>query len=392
MYCDTRSGVPIWYFSPPADAEMRVPSYIADCAVFLGVKAVLKPGKIPFKGTGFWVALRNENTAITGHSYYLVTAAHVAEVLEAYSSTDVQGRREPHWYARMNVGGKAVEIRAGMKERWIYHHDATVDAAVCPLTPPADDFFQRVVDEDTFVSDWNMEHDYGVGDDVFMTGMFSPLTGEAQNFPIVRMGNLAMLPGSERIPVEKHTRRGYLVENMEGYLIEARSISGISGSPCFVRGTTQTKEPARYSGIAPPQHYQISDIGPRARELRELLAYTRDVDRKLEESLKSRPLGVDEEYRLLGLMHGHWDLPPEAKNDTADETVTAAAQDATAVEDAAADALADVVRRKTNAVNMGIAIVVPMRKILEILNRPELKSQRRAAAEAGRHSAVPDGE
>ena len=82
----------------------------------------------------------------------------------------------------------------------------------------------------------------------------------------------------------------------EAYLIEARSIGGLSGSPAFV--------------------------------------YKRN------------------RFYLLGLMHGHWDIPPENKNDFVDMD-------------------------SFGSVNMGIAIVVPAKKILEVLNQPKLVELRR---------------
>ena len=96
---------------------------------------------------------------------------------------------------------------------------------------------------------------------------------------------------------------------IDGYLIEARSIGGLSGSPVFVR--------------------------------------------------ESVTLGIGSFY-LMGLMHGHWDIPLENKNDTIDAVGV------------------------NGAVNMGIAIVVPIRKILEVINRQELVDMRRREDEEGR--------
>ena len=114
-----------------------------------------------------------------------------------------------------------------------------------------------------------------------------------------------MMP-DEPIPTKKGS--------IEGYLIEARSIGGLSGSPVFVR--------------------------------------------------ESVAVGVGAFY-LMGLMHGHWDIPPEDKNDTVDTT----------------DA--------NKAVNMGIAIVVPTRKILEVINREELVDMRNKGDEQLRRDRTP---
>ena len=63
------------------------------------------------------------------------------------------------------------------------------------------------------------------GDDVFLTGLFANHLGRDRNLPIVRCGNLAAMP-EEPVATE--------VGPMEAFLIEARSIGGLSGSPCFV--------------------------------------------------------------------------------------------------------------------------------------------------------------
>jgi hypothetical protein len=63
------------------------------------------------------------------------------------------------------------------------------------------------------------------------------------------------------------------------------------------------------------------------------------------------PIGIGGFY-LLGLMHGHWDIPTRNKNDLL---------------------MTDDLFGK---VNMGIAIVVPAKKILEVLNHPELVKMR----------------
>ncbi|MDO8953522.1 MAG: hypothetical protein Q7V63_01580 [Gammaproteobacteria bacterium] len=63
------------------------------------------------------------------------------------------------------------------------------------------------------------------GDEVFITGLFKHYAGNTRNSPIVRIGNIALMP-SEKIQVNEHL--------IDAYLIESRSISGLSGSPVFV--------------------------------------------------------------------------------------------------------------------------------------------------------------
>ena len=56
------------------------------------------------------------------------------------------------------------------------------------------------------------------------------------------------------------------------------------------------------------------------------------------------------EFHFLGLLHGHWDLPEKYS-----------------------------VVEQAEAVNMGVAIVVPAKKILEVLYHPDLIAMREAA-------------
>jgi hypothetical protein len=78
------------------------------------------------------------------------------------------------------------------------------------------------------------------------------------------------------------------------------------------------------------------------------------------------------EPHLLGLVHGHWNIRPEDKNSVV------------IVPD----------NESPHRVNLGIGIVVPASKILEVINHPELIEMRRqsdaqAAEEAG--TSDPDG-
>ena len=69
------------------------------------------------------------------------------------------------------------------------------------------------------------ENEIEVGEEVFVTGLFSHHHGQSKNIPIVRVGNISAMP-EEKIQTKEHL--------MDAYLIEARSIGGLSGSPVFV--------------------------------------------------------------------------------------------------------------------------------------------------------------
>ena len=96
-------------------------------------------------------------------------------------------------------------------------------ACSCP-TPNRFQF--KSVSTEVFVDDEKIAR-YAIspGDDIFLTGLFANHLGRHRNLPIVRCGNLAAMP-EEPVATE--------VGPMEAFLIEARSIGGLSGSPCFV--------------------------------------------------------------------------------------------------------------------------------------------------------------
>jgi hypothetical protein len=71
--------------------------------------------------------------------------------------------------------------------------------------------------------------------------------------------------------------------------------------------------------------------------------------------------GLLNSFFLLGSIHGHWDIRPEDKN-----------------------AFSDRVGDEAAMINMGIAIVVPAKRILEVFDHPELVQMRRATEERER--------
>lgn len=112
------------------------------------------------------------------------------------------------------------------------------------------------------------------------------------------------------MPEEKVATRKF--GEIDAYLVEARSIGGLSGSPVFVM------------------------LGPHSRVDGNACFVNRAT------------------IGLLGLMHGHFDLPEP-------------------LEDAVRDDFSQ------ESVNVGIAIVVPAERIRELLFSPEFTQRRQAA-------------
>ncbi len=263
---------------------MRVPDEIRRCTVFVGFSTA--DGETRLAGTAFFVA-EIENGKVT--SRWVVTARHVLELSRPFTDEPDQ------ILLRVNQADSAHWMRLPAN-RWIAHPDASKDVAVFEVTEELDDsdalFFplSHIVNEQS-VERWNV----GVGDEVLIAGLFQSHSNTSRNIPIVRIGFIAAMPEE---PVA--TKFGQAL----AYLIEARSIGGLSGSPAFLS-------------------YGPIRTHPETGRFRQL----------------SRP-----EFALLGLVHGHFSVG-----------------DHDGVSDATQDGLT---RDETNS---GIAIVTPVDAMLEAI-------------------------
>jgi hypothetical protein len=268
-----------------------------------------KPGgSEEFAGTAFFLVRRILNEY---HIQYAVTASHVIEGIRAEGCEKV--------LLRMNfLDGPARWVETEIED-WRFHpDDKSVDVAACRVRLRK----SENVDHETFpvesVATHNIIHFEGIGpgDEVFIVGLFYLHAGKEKNIPIVRAGIIAAMP-EEKI----ETPFGII----DGYLIEARSIHGLSGSPVFVYlGAFRPVDPG-YQMEYPP----MPTIRP-----------------TFHEGLKS-PM-----YYLLGMMLGHFDTEPS-----------------------------DL---EMEQINMGIGVVVPIEKVLEVINQPHFAEMERALEEEAR--------
>jgi len=201
---------------------MRIRDDALKCVAFIGMEIERDSvKKNVWCGTGFLVS-RTSDRFTTANFVYLVTARHVVAQI---------GERD--FFVRINTkDGKSSVFHAGSNIKWFFHpkEDESSDVAVYPLILEKEAFETldyAAISSKNFVTDANIQSDgIGAGDDVFITGLFAHFSGNEKNFPIVRMGNIAMIP-SEPVPTSSFG-------NMEIYLIESHSIGGLSGSPVFV--------------------------------------------------------------------------------------------------------------------------------------------------------------
>lgn len=246
-----------------------------------------------YAGTAFIVHVPFDAT--TGY-LHLVTAKHVADAVGADFVIGFNGK-----------DGRPLFVKNGGVP-WYFHPEEadSVDVAVIPFASSRiEEYDISPIPVDIFADDARIrEFDIGLGDELYSVGLFTRYFGLETLVPIVRTGNLAMMP-RERVPLGRFGQS-------EAYLAEGRSIGGLSGSPVFCRNTI--KMPGRnHEG----QVKYVAGVG---------------------------------QVHLLGLVHGHWDLPvdfPESE--------------------------------RSEAVNMGVSIVIPAKKILETLYGPDLVRARNEA-------------
>jgi len=262
---------------------MRVPDEIRKTVVFVGLPEIPDP---EYRGTAFIVTVPGTQD---NHFAFMVTARHVAEKLEGQE-----------FYIRANKkSGGTVELRGMADNQWWYHPTERefVDCAVTMFAPASlreldiEHVPMRVFADADMLKKYNV----GIGDEVFITGLFTKITETSQNIPIVRTGNVAMMLG-ERIPFHNGM--------YDAHLIESRSIGGLSGSPVFVRPTVSI---------------QVGKDGDKPIFLH----------------------GVGQAM-FFGSVIGHWEVPTGFTSSQAE------------------------------AVNMGIAPVVPAIKIREVILQPAI--------------------
>ncbi|MDP9317387.1 MAG: hypothetical protein M3R24_42100 [Chloroflexota bacterium] len=283
---------------------MIVPDEVRKCVAYVGYQT--SDGQFHLGGTVFFVARQIEGT--DRNFQYAITARHVIEAITALGINRI--------YLRMNFSDGVARWVETNATQWRFHPaDKSVDVAVARilLTQEYDHLVYPLLSAAT--EGVIQEQGIGAGDEVFVTGLFANHYGRQRNVPIVRVGNIAAMPEE---PID--TKYGHI----EAYLVEARSIGGLSGSPVFVN-----------------------------------LGVARYIDGGVKFSNSTAV------YFLLGLMHGHYGTRlPDFDSNNPD--------------------VSDVER-----VNVGIAIVVPITKILEVINQPMMREEERQTEEELRRKYLP---
>jgi hypothetical protein len=236
---------------------VRVPDEILGCVGFIAeyLTSDTSGDGFDLKGSAFAVGV----PAIlrpTNRFFYFVTARHL---LRGLNLDLVRIIVNTHGGGRKPIKPKD----------WYFHPDPSVDVAVARYDIPGSVHI-RHLEPSMFVTPENMKQYFiGIGDDVIFPGLFEFVPGELVNTPLLRHGAIAMLPDH---PIQ--VGGGF----SEMHLIEARSFSGLSGSPVFVRATVWDTNYKRGDGTPVTLVCQSADM------------------------------------YLLGMIWGHWDENPRGVN------------------------------------------------------------------------------
>lgn len=198
----------------------RIPDRILNSIVYLYDDILNAAGGVDAGGSGFLIFMLSE---VRNYQHiYVVTNAHVVE----------SGFR----VVRVNLkdpssGFERTECLDFPVDSWVIHpnHDLAVRAMPADLDLSL--FNLSLLGMDFLVTREEMrDKDIGAGDDLVYIGRFMGHAGKYQNLPSVRFGNISTVPNEDE-PIEYevngHNRK------QVGFLVEARSRSGYSGSPVF---------------------------------------------------------------------------------------------------------------------------------------------------------------
>lgn len=301
------------YLAYEPEQEMIIPEQLRRSVAFICYTD--KNGDKRYCGTCFFFALKEEEFG--GTFTHTITAKHVIVGVKEKS-------RDGKAIVRVNLTEGGVEYLETNADDWFSDPDDPTDVAILEWVPEVGGKYAVAHIQDDMVMPDEVEFRKrpGHGDDVAIIGLFVNHAGQKRNLPIVRAGNIAALP-EEKVSTKEFG-------DIDAFLVECRSIGGLSGSPVFAHLTA-----------------------PRVTE-----------DGVAELNIRTRYVW------LLGLIHGHYDAP-------------------TPNEDTIVDLTTDNEEFDRERINMGIAIVIPAKKIMDALNHPLMAKKREEEMKEVRKRMLP---
>ncbi len=208
------------------------------------------------------------------------------------------------------------------KGKAIRHTNQANDIALIPIMPDVTvfDMLALPIAREEVVKQRSEIWDVALGDEVCAVGLYTSHHGRTKNVPVVRIGNLSALCDE---PVD--TLKGAV----DAYLVEMRTIAGLSGSPVFI--------------VVPP-------VG------------SRDGQVAVFNGFNVVPLGILVGYHVVASKEDQVPVPrfreSNAPQNEQDEYYS------------------------PDERNTGFGIVIPIERVMEILERKDLQAEMRLAVDA----------
>lgn len=143
-----------------------------------------------------------------------------------YAVTNDHNIKNGSCVMRVNTVDGDIDVVPLKPSDWTPHPDGD-DLSVSRVSLGNEHRWRAVHDHMLISQNDDIDQTIGYGDDVFMVGRFVTHDGLQQNNPVMRFGNIAMLPLE---PVCVDARGDFMQDT---FLVDMRSVSGFSGSPVF---------------------------------------------------------------------------------------------------------------------------------------------------------------
>jgi Trypsin-like peptidase domain len=220
----------VWEWPVP-----RINDGILECVVYIYPDVPTAQNGEAAGGTGFLVGTV-VSEQFKKSLIFVVTNRHVI---------DKGGR-----VVRINTADGKLDTKEIEDNQWLRHPSGD-DIAIAAL-PASGNYRANFLPFDLAIKEEEItSQNVGPGDDVFIVGRFVNHDGKQQNRPSVRFGAIAQMPG-EAIKFPDGSEQ-------DSFLVEARSISGFSGSPVFLSRSGGAMYRVRLLGI---DHCHLSSSEP----------------------------------------------------------------------------------------------------------------------------------
>jgi hypothetical protein len=206
----------------------RVPDFWLDSIIYLYPSEADAWAGTEFGGTGFIVGVPCEDKRIP------VEIAHLYFVTNDHMRLDTGA-------VRFNLRSGGFDVKAIGADEWTPHQDGD-DVAACEIIQHEAHKYASANLPIFLTPEVQAVRNFGPGDEVFFIGRYVDHAGRAHNEPVVREGIVSGFPSE---PISQRPERDF---DQESILVEARSLSGFSGSPVYVTRTGVIERSSDFAG------------------------------------------------------------------------------------------------------------------------------------------------